>query len=96
MIFGMAILGKAAKTQFVEGDYWRKMAEKLTIKDLEIEAERGNIYDVKGRMLATTIPTFELRMDLKSEALTDERWEVNIDSICLLFEAHLGEQSRNQ
>ncbi|MBK7959341.1 MAG: penicillin-binding protein 2 [Bacteroidetes bacterium] len=96
MIFGMAILGKAAKTQFVEGDYWIKMAEKLTIKDLEIEAERGNIYDIKGRMLATTIPTFELRMDLKSEALTDERWEENIDSICLLFEAHLGEQSRNQ
>ncbi|GAB4379389.1 MAG: penicillin-binding protein [Salibacteraceae bacterium] len=82
-LFGVAIVAKALLIQIVEGDYWRERAENLTTVYRDIEAVRGNIYADDGSMLATSIPIYEIRMDLNADGLTDEVFNENIDSLCI-------------
>ncbi|MBC7862513.1 MAG: hypothetical protein IAF38_06015, partial [Bacteroidia bacterium] len=50
--------------QFVEGDYWRQKARSMGVREFEISAVRGNIYDVNGNLLATSLPYYEVAMDV--------------------------------
>src|SRR5688572_3994269 len=77
MLFGVAILWRVFQLQNVEGDYWRAMSDSLTTKYFTVEAERGNIYSADGRLMATSLPVFEVRMDLRAEGLTDDRFYKN-------------------
>ncbi len=72
MAFGALILFQAYRVQTVRGDYWLSKADSVYLKHRSIDAERGNIYSSDNRLLATTLPTFDIRMDLKADGLTDE------------------------
>ena len=78
---GFAIIGQSHRIQVVEGERWRSLADSLTIFPKTIEAERGNIYTEDGRLLATSMPYFEIRMDFRSEAMTDQIFNDNVDNI---------------
>jgi cell division protein FtsI/penicillin-binding protein 2 len=41
--------------QWVEGDYYRKLAKERTVKNFVIPANKGNIYSSDGSLLATSI-----------------------------------------
>ncbi|MHA3788234.1 penicillin-binding protein [Flavobacterium hauense] len=64
-IFVMAILIsiKLVNIQWVEGDYYRKLAKDRTVKDFTIPANRGNVYSADGSLLATSIPNYNIRFD---------------------------------
>lgn len=62
-IFAGTVVVYAFNIQVVEKDKWRAMAQQST-RDVIIEAARGNIYASDGRLLATSIPYYEVRMDL--------------------------------
>jgi len=47
-----------------------------------IPAERGNIYDCNGRLLATNIYKYDLRFDPLTQWLNEERFNLYIDSVC--------------
>lgn len=79
--------------QTSHGGYWRKLGEDLTLFQVKIEAERGNIFTQDARILATTIPTFELRMDTRANGLTDTLWNRHIDSLCMLLGRYIPEKS---
>lgn len=55
---------------------------------------RGNIHAEDGSLLATSVPTYDIRWDSKIPALTDEIFYKNIDSLSLLFSAYFP--SKNQ
>lgn len=80
-LFGLVIIGKALTIQIVEGAELKRKVESLTLVDKSIEAVRGNIYAEDGSLLATSIPIYEVRMDLNTEALTDEVFNKGIDSL---------------
>ena len=84
-LFGVAIISKICIIQFSEGDKWRAQAESFSTKIFEIEAVRGNIYDANGSLLATSLPYFEVGMDVNTDAITKEIFNDNVDSlsICL-------------
>ncbi len=82
-LIGLAILGQTLNIQVVEGAYWRNMADSLRTSYQSIPAARGNIYSENGRLLATSLPYFEVRMDLMSEALTDKVFRENVDSLAI-------------
>lgn len=69
------------------------MGDDLTLFQVKIEAERGNIFTEDARILATTIPTFELRMDTRADGLTDTIWKKHIDSLSLLLSFYLPEKT---
>jgi len=82
-LFGIAVLGKVLVIDLVEGEYWREQAQQSTIIYKDIPAVRGNIYADDGSMLATSIPLYEVRMDLNAEALTDAVFDKEIDSLSI-------------
>jgi cell division protein FtsI (penicillin-binding protein 3) len=84
VIFGMlgiAIVGKIVYIQFIEGPDLRAQAKTITYRDITIEPNRGDICAIDGRLLATSVPYFEIRMDLRAAGLTDELFYANVDSL---------------
>jgi cell division protein FtsI (penicillin-binding protein 3) len=98
-LFGLAIIGQAIKIQFIDGDYWRKQSELQIFSFRDIEAVRGNIFAEDGSLLATSIPNYEIRMDMVTEALTDDYFNEKVDSLsfCLsqLFQDKSAQSYRN-
>lgn len=62
-IFSIAISVKLMNLQFVEGDKYRELAEKSTVHNFSIPANRGNIYADDGSLLATSVPKYDIRFD---------------------------------
>ena len=83
ILLGIAIVWKVFYIQNVQGDHYRAMEDSITTKYIPVPAERGNIYSYDGRLLATSLPSFEIRMDLKADGLTNEIFRSNIDSLSL-------------
>ncbi len=80
-LFALFVIGKILVIQFVDGEKWQKKVDRITTDLREITPVRGNIYADNGDMLATSVPIYEIRMDMRADALTDERFNENIDSL---------------
>lgn len=79
--FALAVFVQIIRVQFVQGAKWRNMADSLTTKFVTVEPVRGNIYSDDGSLLVTSLPEYELRMDLRADALTKEVFDEKIDSL---------------
>lgn len=93
VLLGLAIITKIIYIQVVEGGKWREMAKTITYKDITIEPNRGDIYSRDGRVLATSVPYFEIRMDLKAAGLTNEVFFEKIDSLAMCLSKFYGDKS---
>lgn len=90
---GIAIICKVGYIQIAKGAYYRSLADSLTIFPKTIAAERGNIYATDGRLLATSIPVFDLHIDFGADGLKDSVYRKNVDSVCLLLSKKYPEKS---
>jgi cell division protein FtsI (penicillin-binding protein 3) len=91
-MMALAIAIKLTNIQWVEGDYYRKLAKDRTVKNFVIPANKGNIYSADGSLLATSIPNYEIRFD--AIAPKSEAFEKNVkplaDSLSLLLKKPSG------
>ena len=62
-VFSLLVVYKLVDIQFVEGNQYRELAEKRTIKNVVIPANRGNVYSADGSLLATSVPKYDIRID---------------------------------
>lgn len=85
LAFAMLIVGKILYLQFVDANTWIEKAQKLTLKDITVESNRGDILAADSRLLASSIPYYEIRMDTRSTGMDDGTFAKGIDSlsICL-------------
>lgn len=91
IVLGAVIMGKIFLIQDVHGDYWRSMADSLHDRYITVDAERGTIYSADGRMLSTSIPYFDIRMDFMADGLREndgKKFHENLDSLAYCL-AHL-------
>ena len=79
-IFALLVVYKLVTIQFVKGAYYRGLAEDRTTKNVRIPANRGNVYSVNGNLLATSVPKYDIRLDLV--ASSDKNYEALIESLC--------------
>jgi cell division protein FtsI (penicillin-binding protein 3) len=70
--------------QYGQNGYWKKMSDDLSLITRKVIAERGNIYTYDGRLLSTTLPTFDLYFDTKADGL-NKVWDEKIDSLCWML-----------
>ena len=63
-VFALAVVFKLCTIQFIQGDNYRALAEERTVKNQEIPANRGNVYSANGSLLATSIPKYDIRLDV--------------------------------
>ena len=95
-VISLAIIAKILYIQLVEGEMWKARAEKLSLKYFTIEPNRGNIYDVNGEMLATSVPLFEVRMDAASPLIPDSTFRKDVDSLAIYLSAYFKDKSRQE
>lgn len=95
-LFALIIIGQAFNLQVIQGDKWEEKQEQLTRKYREINAVRGNIYAADGSLLATSIPKYEVRFDAVAEAITDELFNENVDSLAYQLSKLYPEKSKSQ
>ncbi|QQR96848.1 MAG: transpeptidase family protein [Sphingobacteriales bacterium] len=96
LLFGVAVLGKVYHIQNYNHKYWKNLADSLSTKIFDVEAERGNIYSADGELLATTVPYFDVYVDFGSNAMTDELFKANIDSLAYYFSKTKKDKSEQQ
>jgi cell division protein FtsI (penicillin-binding protein 3) len=87
----IAIAVKLTNIQWVEGDYYRKLAKERTVRNFVIPANKGNIYSADGSLLATSIPNYEIRFD--AAAPKPEVFEKNVKSLSDSLSTLLGKPS---
>ena len=75
---------------------WREKAKNLTTSYINIEAVRGNIYDSEENLLATSLPYYELGMDVNTDYLTDEVFDSNVDSLAYNLAKLFPDQSKRE
>lgn len=78
-IFALAISVKLMNIQFVDGDKYRELAEKNTVKNFVIPASRGNVYADDGSLLATSVPKYDIRFD--AVTVSSEDFKENLDAL---------------
>lgn len=92
LIMATAVGIKLTNIQWVEGDYYRKLAKERTVKNFVIPANRGNVYSSDGSLLATSIPEYTIRFD--ALAPSDDNFNKNVkmlsDSLALLLKKPSG------
>ncbi|MFO7720309.1 MAG: penicillin-binding protein [Gillisia sp.] len=87
-IFAVAIAIQLLNIQFVEGDKYNQLAEDRTFRNFTIPANRGNLYDVNGNLMATSIPKYDIRFD--AVTVSDKNFEENIGELSKSLAAMLG------
>ena len=59
----IAITVKLTNIQWVQGNYYRKLAKERSVKTFVIPSNKGNIYSSDGSLLATSVPNYDIRFD---------------------------------
>ncbi len=98
-VLSLVVLGCAFYIQKVEGKHWRSMSDSLHQRFVALEAERGTIYSEDGQMLSTSIPTFDIYLDLNADGLREKKGKVfreNIDSFSIALANYFGDKNANQ
>ena len=97
VLFAFAVLLRLGDVQFIQGDKWRAKADSLSTKEFEIEAARGNIYSNDGSLLATSVPEYELRMDMIAGKIEkDEVFDSKVDSLAEKLATFFQNKTKNE
>lgn len=94
VIFAIAIAAKMFHVQYAEGDEWRAMADSMSTRYVDVEAVRGNIFANDGSLLATSIPEYDIRIDLLASGIENEDVFLSkVDSLARSLSSLFGDRS---
>lgn len=96
LIFGIAIVIKILYIQIYLSDELLEKAREQEIKVFGIDAMRGNILSDDGALLATTVPVFEVRMDVASPLIVDTAFNNNIHQLAAGLAGIFNSKSQKQ
>jgi len=84
LLFAGAVVVQLYRVQFVQGKKWRAMSQTLSTKYESVEASHGNILSVDGSLLATSVPEYELHMDMLAGSIVNDKvFYGGVDSLAL-------------
>ena len=79
LILAISIVVKLINIQFVKGDYYIGLSEENNIKNIIIPANRGSVYSSGGKLLATSVPKYDIRFD--ALAPSDKNFNENLTKL---------------
>lgn len=91
LLFAIAVVVKTGHIQFVEGEKWAKLGEKVTFTNMTVKATRGNIYSDNGSLLATSLPFYKVAFD--ATLPKDKVWKEGLDSLAYRLSRFFGDRS---
>lgn len=93
MLFAVAVVVKIGHLQFVEGEKWAKMGERISFDYKRVKATRGNIYSDNGSLLATSLPFYKIAFD--ATLPKDEIFKKGVDSLAYHLSRFFKDRSQN-
>ncbi|WP_304709028.1 MULTISPECIES: penicillin-binding protein [Rikenellaceae] len=91
---GLAVLGRIVWLQIgTDGATLRDLSDKYSYRTEIVEGARGNIYSDDGRLLAISIPYYELRMDMAAGGLSEQRFFDKVDSLSTCLSDFFGDKT---
>jgi cell division protein FtsI (penicillin-binding protein 3) len=93
LLIGMLIIGKILYLQIFEKQKWTDEANSYSLQTMTIDADRGSIYTADGRLLASSVPFYEVHFDARCENLTDRMFYKGVDSLSLGLSRLFGDKS---
>lgn len=94
LLFGVAVIVKMILIQVNEGAELTALAKTQELKAFNLEANRGNILADDGSLLATSVPVFEVRMDVASPNISNQFFLNNVDELSAGLAKILGTKSK--
>jgi cell division protein FtsI (penicillin-binding protein 3) len=92
VLFAIAIVVKTGHIQFVEGEKWAAMGERISFDYKRVKATRGNIYSDNGSLLATSLPFYKVAFD--DTLPKDEIFNKGIDSLAYNLSGFFRDKSK--
>jgi len=97
VVLAFAVFFKLVHLQFVQGAKWKAMADSLSTKYVNIDAARGNIFANDGSLLATSVPEYELHMDMLAGGIADkEIFYEKVDSLAMKMSQFFGDRPASE
>ncbi|MBN2350614.1 MAG: transpeptidase family protein [Bacteroidales bacterium] len=93
-LLGLIVLGKILYLQFVEKQKWEERIYNTTIRNVKLPANRGDIYSSDKKLLASSIPYYEIRMDMRCPGLSDKEFYANVDSLAICLSGIFKDKPR--
>ncbi|MEA3503875.1 MAG: penicillin-binding protein [Bacteroidota bacterium] len=92
-ILGALILIQIINIQFVENEKWINEAKQLTFRPDKVEAVRGNICADDGTLLVTSVPVFNIRMDVANSNISNKLFNDSVSALAKQFAYHFNNHS---
>ncbi len=89
----IALLARIVVLQIVQKDKWSALGEKYIFKGAEVPANRGDILTWDGRILASSVPYYNIYMDTRSSGMSAQTWSEGINGLSEGLASILGERS---
>jgi cell division protein FtsI (penicillin-binding protein 3) len=97
MLFAVAVVVQLYRVQVIQGKKWRAMSASLSTQYQTVEAARGNIFAVDMSLLATSVPEYELHMDMLAAGINDEKvFDEKVDSLAMKMSQMFGDRSEKE
>ena len=96
LIMALSIIGRIIYLQFFSITELREISEKMTIRNRVIEASRGDICTEDGHLIATSVPYYEIRVDMLSSGITEKLLYEKIDSLSLCLANLFKDKSKEE
>jgi len=94
LLLGLVIVGRILYLQVFEKEKWMEQANSYSLKTMNIDANRGSINAADGRLLASSVPYYEIHFDADCENLTDRMFYRGVDSLALCLSRLFGDKSK--
>jgi len=95
-VFAIGIIYRVCIIQFAQGKEWEAKSKALTTSWVTIEALRGNIFDVNGALLATSLPYYEIGVDICAPSITDDLFREKCDSLATSLSKLFGDKTEKE
>jgi cell division protein FtsI (penicillin-binding protein 3) len=93
MLFAIAVISRIGHIQFVEGEKWAAMGERISFDYKRVKATRGNIYSDNGSLLATSLPFYKIAFD--ATIPSEEVFKKGVDSLAWRLAVFFRDRSQN-
>lgn len=94
LLFAIAIIAKIIVVQTKDSKELVALAEKKEYRIRELEASRGNILSYDGKLMATSVPVFDIYFD--ASVVDMDLFRNNIDSLCTVMAEAYPQKSAKQ
>jgi len=101
LIIGLLVVYKILVIQIKEGEIWKNISQQYTLISQTQKASRGNIYTMDKKILATSVPVYNVGVCFNSKAFIEansdkKRLSKDIDSLAEQLSLLFGDKSKKE